>query len=110
MRQLALVGQNAGHAFTACALGRPIGAAGVTLQIAGRGQAWAIFSPLIRNRPVSLFRAVKHGLEEIIAETKVKKLYAVVDQDDEAAKRFMTHLGFHVKQHLFEREPKWHRS
>ena len=103
-QQLALEAQEEGRGYTACLMGDPIGCAGVRVHANNSGEAWALFSPLIKKLPLSLFRAVSKGLNEIIAEEKLTKVWSIVDPKDEAACRFMTHLGFGVAKHLYERE------
>ena len=103
MLELGRSAEQTGRGFTACLLGNPIGAAGVAIQRPGLGEAWALFSPLIRSRKLELYRAVASGLKEIIQETRIKKIYAVIQPNDEAAVRFIEHLGFKLSGHLYEK-------
>jgi hypothetical protein len=108
MRELANFAQERGHAFTACLLGNPIGAAGITMTSINSGQAWAVFSPLLKTAPIALFKACKHGIDGVIAETGIKKIYAVAPIDDKVACRFMRHLGFPPPTlYLHERIIEW---
>lgn len=102
-QELALRAQDEGRGYTACLEGDPIGCAGVRVINPGVGEAWALFSPLIRTMPKTLFKAVRTGLDEIIAEEKLKKLVSIVDMEDKAALRFMAHLGFSPKRLIVER-------
>lgn len=102
--ELAEAAQENGRGYTACLLGDPIGAAGVRLHAQGIGEAWALFSPLIKAMPKSLFKSVSKGLNEIIAEEKLTKIWALVDPEDETAQQFMEHLGFRMKHWIYERE------
>lgn len=106
---LAEQAQRAGHAFTACLLGDPIGAAGVAIMDGNQGQAWALFTPLIKTLPLGLYRAVSKGLREVIVETRLRKIYAVIDPEDEKAQRFMEHLGFRMQRLLYERNLENHQ-
>jgi hypothetical protein len=103
-QELALTAQEHGRGYTACLRGDPIGAAGVRVLNSTTGEAWALFSPRIKTLPFSLYRSVSKGLNEIIAEEKLKKVWALVNPDDEAALRFMQHLGFAMSRHLYELE------
>ncbi len=108
LMELAKVAEQAGHAFTACLLGNPIGAAGITLTSNNTGQAWTFFSPLIKSMPKLLFKTVKDKLDEVIVETRLNKIYAVTTINDPIAQRFMKHLGFPPPtQYLYERKILW---
>ena len=104
MMILAECAERTGRGYTGCLLGDPVGCAGVAIQRAGMGECWALFSPIIKTMPLSLFRAVKKGLDEIILESRLTTLYAVVEPTDKSAARFMEHLGFEMKKHLYYRE------
>lgn len=109
MQDLAWVAQEAGNAFTACLLGEYIGAAGVIVRESNLAEAWAVFSPTIKTFKRDLYVAVKHGLQEIIDENKVKKVTALIDPADAAAKRFIEHLGFNygMTRDFYYREVQW---
>lgn len=104
MKALATMAQTQGRGFTGCILGEPVGCAGIVVQRAGMGEAWALFSPILKTMPLSLYRAVKRGMDEIVLEMHLTKLYAVVEPGDERAANFMRHLGFEMKKHLYYRE------
>jgi len=101
---LAEEAQEGGRGYTACLLGDPIGAAGVRVHGNGIGEAWALFSPLLKTMPKALFKNVSKGLNEIIVEEKLKKIWALVDPEDEIAQRFIERLGFHMKHWIYEKE------
>jgi hypothetical protein len=98
-RQLALTAQELGCGYTACLLGDPIACAGMRIDAADRtGEAWSLFSPVIKAMPLSLFRIVSKGLNEVIAEEKLKLVWSIIDPNNETAVRFIRHLGF--ERHL----------
>lgn len=43
-------------------------------------------------------------MNEIIAEEKLVKIWAIVDPNDQAAVRFMQHLGFGLAKHVYEKK------
>lgn len=96
------------RAATLCLGSVPIACAGVRIVSHRVGEAWAIFSPLSKRFPVGLFKAVSSGLEKIIADlrSEMDRLIALVDPKDEAAQRFMEHLGFpkEERKFLYKRE------
>lgn len=95
MIELAEWGEIGGRGFTACISGNPIGAAGIVVHREGMGEAWALFSPVIKRFPKSLFIAVKKGLEEIIEERQdLITLVSIVQGDDRQAVNFLKHLLF----------------
>ena len=108
MKRLAAIAEDRGWAWTACLLGTPVGAAGVAIEPAPkgerpeRGEAWALFSPVVKTMPISLYKAVSKGLAEVKAETRVKYIAAIVEPGDAAAGRFMRHLGFNLAKHLYD--------
>jgi hypothetical protein len=103
MMALAEIAEGRGWAWTAMLLGDPVGAAGVAIT-GDRGEAWAVFSPLIKTMPVALYKAVAKGLAEIKAEVPVRLIVATADAQDAQAARFLRHLGFGLKKHWYEWE------
>lgn len=101
--ELAETAQEHGRGYTACLLGDPIGCAGIRVHGNGIGEAWALFSPLLKTMPKALFKNVRHGMLEIIAEEKLKTVWALVDPEDETAQQFMERLGFRMKHWIYER-------
>lgn len=83
-----------GPGYTAMLLGQPIGAAGVSILRPGVGEAWAIFSPLIKTMPFAIHRNVKKILARIIAEQHLRRVHAAIDPQDKIAVRWIGRLGF----------------
>lgn len=106
----ALLAEMKSTATTMCMGSVPIACAGVRIVSHRVGEAWAMFSPLSKRFPVGLFKAVSRGLEKIIAEhrSEMDRLIALVDTKDDAAQRFMEHLGFpkEERKFLYQRELK----
>lgn len=105
MIKLAEYAAENGFSYTACLLGTPIGAAGMCLKEANTAELWAMFTPMFKSMPVTLYRAVI----EKFAETRAKigpleKLYAIVDPGDEAAIRFVKRIGGKMTKHVYEFE------
>jgi hypothetical protein len=101
MLRLAEIAESRAWAWTAMLLGQPVGAAGVAISD-GRGEAWALFSPVIKTLPVGLYKAVGQGLAEIKAESGVSLIVATVAAEDAQAGRFLKHLGFDLTKHWYE--------
>lgn len=110
--RLAVIAENESVAKTLCVLGDPVGCAGVRFNDDARiGEAWALFSPVVKRMPLGLFRAVTNGMREVIAQHRLDSIIAIVDPKDLAAQRFMEHLGFprERRQYLYQMEIKpWH--
>ena len=92
------------HARTVCLLGDPIGAGGITPFEDGSAEAWAIFSPLSKHYAKAMFQACKQGIVEAEAELNPHVLFARADLEDEAAQRFLEHLGYKAACYLFMKE------
>jgi hypothetical protein len=106
MMALAQAAERSGRGYTACLMGDPIGCAGVWMH--GKdGQVFSYFSPLLKRMPVQLFKAAKRGLAEVIEELKPESLYARIDENDQAAVRFITRLGFDPTHRIYERTFQW---
>lgn len=105
LQHLCITAQDKSRAWTGCMLGDPIGAAGIKLGDDHAGEAWALFSPLIKRYPLFLFRELKTRIERVVAEEKLTRVWSVVDEDDPAAIRLIGRLGFEdTGLKLFERE------
>ena len=109
-QQLALTAQDCARGYTGCLLGDPIGCGGVRVDKENRiGEVWALFSPLVKALPLSLFRIASRGLAEVIEEENLVLVWSIVDPRNDAAVRFVRHLGFerHLRlcptQDLFEK-------
>jgi hypothetical protein len=80
--------------FTGRLQGVVLACAGITVQWEGLGVAWAILSPLGRQHPLLVHRAVMRGLEEIIGTHKLRRVECAVARDFLAGRRWVEVLGF----------------
>jgi hypothetical protein len=91
---MALKAQESGPGFTVCLYGQPIGAAGISIQKPGYGEAWSILGPLIKRFPVFLHRTVKSEMRRIAAG--LNEVWAVCEPGNSA---WLERLGmFPVKR------------
>lgn len=97
----ALAAEKYGDGFTACLYGDPIGAAGLSMHDDNVGELWAMFSPLIKTMPVSLYKLSKQKLADVIVKHKPKEIWARACPEDEAAQRFLEHLGFRMEMFMY---------
>jgi len=109
--ELGKIAERLGWAKTGMLCGDPVGAAGVTIKSdfpgqAPRGEVWALFSPIVKCMPKSLYVAAMRGLAEVKKETGITQMWALCQPQDEAAARFLQHLGFSLAHHMYE----WRRS
>lgn len=103
MKKLAQYCEANGYGYTACLAGVPIGAAGLALHDYNVGEAWAYFSPRIKDFPLSLYRAVAAGFAEARAKAgKLETIFCYIDPADETAQRFIKRLGFGLTRHVYE--------
>lgn len=80
-------------AYTAMDGGRVLGCAGV--QIVGEvGYAWAALSDAMRERPISLHRAIVRGLRDVEREYGLRSVEITVYEKFERAKTWAERLGF----------------
>lgn len=94
MYRMAWRAQESGPAFTACLYGHAIGAAGVSIQKPGVGEAWTIFTPLLKRMfPLTMHKLVKKLLIEHAAA--LNEVWAVCRDDG----KWLKILGFfHVEK------------
>jgi len=98
-----------GFSYTACLLGTPIGAAGMCFKEANTAELWAMFTPLFKSMPITLYRAVREKYAEAMSKApELERIYAIVDPRDETAIRFVQHLGLKMTNHVYEVEVKSH--
>lgn len=91
--RMAWIGQETGPAYTAFLLGRAIGAAGVSIQKPGKGEAWAIFSDTIAAFPFFLHRRIKREIVRIFERENLTAIYALCRGDSRETK-WLKALGF----------------
>ena len=109
---LGRIAESYGWAKTGMLCGDPVGAAGVAIrrehasQKIGTGEVWALFSPVIKTLPKALYKATALGLAEVKRETGVMDMWALCLPGDQAAARFLEHLGFTLEFHRYG----WHRG
>ena len=84
---MALLAQESGPGYTAFLFGKAVGAAGVSIQKPGLGEAWAIFTPLLKFYPLWLHRECKARLAKI----QGIQVYAQAENCNE---KWLMRLGF----------------
>lgn len=92
------------YAKTVCLLGDPMGCGGITPFEDGSAEAWALFSPLSKCFGKAMFKACKQGILEAERELNPTVLFARADLEDEAAQRFLQHLGYKAACYLYMRQ------
>lgn len=92
--QWALDRKDGGPSFTLLADGKVVASAGVVLGEWNKGVAWLLWTTLFYKYVKSTFKAVKQGLEAIIAEHELQRVETMVNPESEENIRFVSHLGF----------------
>lgn len=93
MLNLAKIAEAKGYAFTGCLMGDPIGAAGIAIQHPGVGEAWTLFSPLLKAQfRVTLLRMVRKLINDVTEEAQLRDIYCYVLPDDLKAQEFVEEL------------------
>lgn len=90
--------------YTACLLGDPIAAAGIAVGPNGLGQAWAYFTPVMKQFPLRMARMVRRCMDEIIIEKNIHTVFSLVQPHDKVALAFMEHLGFTLAYAYMEKK------
>lgn len=86
--------QESGPGYTVYLHGMAIGAAGLSVQRPGIGEAWTYFTPLLRRvYPLTMHRLVKQLLDKHSA--KLDEVYAACQPENE---KWLKALGFKVVQ------------
>lgn len=94
LKALAPLWKAGGPAFTLLDGERTLACAGVLLPRRGLGEAWAVTSPGVERAALSLHRAAKRGLTEIIESRGLCRVQATVSMKNKAAIRWAERLGF----------------
>jgi len=76
-----------------------IACVGIHLMWPGTGQAWGLFSPLMKKYPMAWFE-VKRLLKEEQKKNRLRRVQAITRCDWPEAMRFLEHLGFHPEGKL----------
>jgi RimJ/RimL family protein N-acetyltransferase len=83
-----------GPAFTLIHEGKVIGCGGVVLQDWKRGEAWMLLGAGFEKFTLSLCRAVKDKLAEIVKKHNLKRVQATVNPTHTAGQKFLQFFGF----------------
>ncbi len=83
-----------GPAYTLLVDGQPIGSGGVIIMDNNIGEAWMVWSNVMKIYQKSIYRTIKRILDVIISEFRLFGVQAFVDPQFDLAKHFMKHLGF----------------
>jgi len=94
MITLGQLAECSGSAYTAVLCGDPIGAAGIAVVRPGMGEAWSLFSPLIKRFPLALHKAASRLIPEVTKRHNLRRVCAMVDEGDAVAVRWIERLGF----------------
>lgn len=89
--------EDAGEAFSGFIGGTCVGAAGVKMLWKGVGEAWAYLSPEALSHGFRVTRAVRRGLEDLIAKHGLWRVQMTVRKDHAAGHRWASFLGFEVE-------------
>jgi len=74
--------------------GRVIGCVGMTMLWQGVGQAWAVFSPLVKEYGIAVSRAVKRMISHGFDEYGLDRLQAIVLPEEDRNIKWARFLGF----------------
>lgn len=93
----AKLAQLLGPGYTAKVDGEIIACAGIRLFWQGVGEAWALFSPKVKDLKLSALRNTRQYLALIIARNELRYVQATPKIDFPAGINFLQHLGFEKK-------------
>jgi RimJ/RimL family protein N-acetyltransferase len=101
-----LISQYCGEfAFTAIAYNDPIACAGVSIGPWNVGNAWALLSSKFYRHKLSIYRAMKYGLETCIADHKLQRVQAFIDPFHQEAVDFIECFGFEYEGRMRKSGP-----
>lgn len=80
--------------FTGLEEGRTVGSAGLFVPERGVGEAWALFTPLARQRGVKVLRLLHRGLAQMAVNLGLHRIQARVRADFDLGRRLIESLGF----------------
>lgn len=83
-----------GPAFTLMSGGVPICSGGIATLWDGVGEAWMLISKHVQRHPVSVYRSVLNGMNDIIEKQGLHRIQAVVKEDDRTSVRWIERLRF----------------
>ncbi len=101
----AVIYAKAGPAWTGLVDNAVAACAGVAIQYAGVGEAWAVWTPLGRQHLRDVHRAVRKGLVEIIASHGLRRIEARILVDFWAGRLWAQHLGFEFESTMAKAAP-----
>lgn len=94
-----------GFAFTALVDDEPVACAGVSIGPWNVGDAWALLSSKFYRHKISVYRAMKYGLETCIADFKLQRVQAYVDPFHQEAVEFIECFGFEYEGRMRKSGP-----
>ncbi len=74
--------------------GVPIAAGGIITTLAGRGEAWVIAGPRVKDYPLFFHRALLNGIHRQIEALGLRRIDATVLFGDTTAIRWIERMGF----------------
>lgn len=94
-----------GPAYTLLVNDVPVACAGIILQPWNRGEAWSLLSSLFYSHKIKVFRAMKAGIEALIAEHRLKRVQALVNPKYQSSIDFIECFGFEFEGNLRQYGP-----
>ncbi len=89
-----------GPAYTLLVDGIPMACAGIVLQDWNKGEAWSLLSESFYSHKVKIYRAMKAGLDALIAEHKLQRVQSLIDPHYPEAVDFIECFGFEYEGRL----------
>jgi hypothetical protein len=99
-RERKLQAAKAGMAFTVFNEGELVCSAGLAVLWPGVAEAWALFTPLVKELTREMIRVLKRGLEELAGSLKLHRIQTAVQADFLQGRKFIQVLGFKEEGHM----------
>lgn len=87
--------QEQGPAYTQVIDGEVVWCGGITLTKWHRGEAWLLLSTAFFKHVKESYKAIKAYLSNVMKEHGLVRVQAMIDPENDRAKRLAEHLGFH---------------